>query len=72
MQRKIVPDVVREQKLAQVPETMTVRDAASLMAKRHIGAEQPAQLRRVERQLPGLVACEFKAQLAGFGIFALA
>ncbi|MBL8836304.1 MAG: CBS domain-containing protein [Alphaproteobacteria bacterium] len=38
MQRKIVPDVVREQKLAQVPETMTVRDAASLMAKRHIGA----------------------------------
>ncbi len=38
MQRKIVPDVVREQKLAQVAETMTVRDAASLMAKRHIGA----------------------------------
>src|SRR2546427_37431 len=38
MHKKIVPDVVRDQKLAQVPETMTVREAASLMAGRHIGA----------------------------------
>jgi CBS domain-containing protein len=38
MHYKIVPDVVRDQKLAQVPETMTVREAASLMAGRHIGA----------------------------------
>jgi CBS domain-containing protein len=38
MHYKIVPDVVRDQKLAQVPETMTVREAAVLMARRHIGA----------------------------------
>ena len=38
MHYKIVPDVVRDQKLAQVPETMTVREAAALMAARHIGA----------------------------------
>jgi CBS domain-containing protein len=38
MHKKIVPDVVRDQKLAQVSETMTVREAASLMAGRHIGA----------------------------------
>ncbi len=38
MQRRIVPDVVRDQKLVQVAETMTVREAASLMAKRHVGA----------------------------------
>jgi CBS domain-containing protein len=38
MHKKIVPDVVRDQKLAQVPETMTVREAASLMSGRHIGA----------------------------------
>lgn len=38
MHYKIVPDVVRDQKLAQVPQAMTVREAAGLMAARHIGA----------------------------------
>jgi CBS domain-containing protein len=38
MQRKIVPDVVKDQVLALVAPTVTVREAAVIMAERHIGA----------------------------------
>ena len=35
---KIVPDVVNNQKIQSVTELMTVREAAKIMAKHHIGA----------------------------------
>ncbi|MBI3453157.1 MAG: CBS domain-containing protein, partial [Rhodospirillales bacterium] len=38
MHRKIVPDIVRDQELAIVSETLSVIDAVRLMAKRRIGA----------------------------------
>ncbi len=38
MQRKIVPDVVRDQKITLLPPTATVMDAVRLMAHKHVGA----------------------------------
>ena len=38
MQRRIVPDLVSNQTLASLPPSATVRDAARVMAERHIGA----------------------------------
>ncbi len=38
MQRRIVPDLVRDQTLVSLPPSATVRDAARIMAERHIGA----------------------------------
>lgn len=38
MQKRIVPDVVRDQILVSVDETMTVKSAADLMARKRIGA----------------------------------
>ncbi len=38
MQRRIVPDLVSNQSLASLPPSATVRDAARIMAERHIGA----------------------------------
>jgi len=38
MQRKIVPDVVRDQKITLLPPTATVMDAVRLMAMKHVGA----------------------------------
>lgn len=38
MQRKIVPDVVRDQKITLLPPTATVMDAVRLMAIKHVGA----------------------------------
>lgn len=38
MKRKIVPDVVREQKITLLPPTAMVMDAVRLMAMRHGGA----------------------------------
>jgi CBS domain-containing protein len=38
MQRKIVPDVVRDQKIALLPPTATVMDAVRQMAMKHVGA----------------------------------
>ncbi len=38
MQRRIVPDLVSNQTLASLPPNATVRDAARVMAERHIGA----------------------------------
>ena len=38
MQRKIVPDVVRDQKLTLLPPTATVMDAVRFMALKHVGA----------------------------------
>ena len=38
MQRRIVPDLVRDQILVSLPPSATVQDAARIMADRHIGA----------------------------------
>ena len=38
MQRKLVPDVVKNQVLTVLPPSATVREAARLMAERNIGA----------------------------------
>lgn len=38
MQRRIVPDLVRDQTLVSLPPSATVQDAARIMAERHIGA----------------------------------
>ncbi len=38
MQRRIVPDLVRDQILVSLPPSATVQDAARIMAERHIGA----------------------------------
>lgn len=38
MNRKIVPDIVNAQSLTTLPATATVRNAASLMAEKRIGA----------------------------------
>ena len=38
MAMKIVPDVVNEQNIQSVTGSMTAREAAKIMAKRHIGA----------------------------------
>lgn len=38
MHRKVVPDIVSEQKIELLPASTTVRAAASNMAERHIGA----------------------------------
>jgi len=38
MQRRIVPDLVRDQTLVSLPPSATVLDAARIMAERHIGA----------------------------------
>ena len=38
MQRRIVPDLVHNQTLASLPPSATARDAARVMAERHIGA----------------------------------
>jgi len=36
MVRKLIPDVVREQRLLKLPETATVREAAQRMARRNV------------------------------------
>jgi len=38
MQRRIIPDVVRDQKLTLLPPTATVMDAVRQMAAKHVGA----------------------------------
>ncbi len=38
MARKLMPEVVHDQKLAELPGTATVREAARLMAARNIGS----------------------------------
>lgn len=38
MQHRIVPDLVRDQTLASLPPSASVRDAARIMAERHVGA----------------------------------
>lgn len=38
MHRKVVPDIVSQQKIELLPAATTVRDAARNMAERHIGA----------------------------------
>ncbi|MBL6933986.1 MAG: CBS domain-containing protein [Alphaproteobacteria bacterium] len=38
MSMKIIPDVVNEQKIQGVTGSMTIREAAKIMAKHHIGA----------------------------------
>lgn len=38
MHRKVVPDIVSQQKIELLPASTTVRDAARNMAERHIGA----------------------------------
>jgi len=38
MSRKIIPDVVRDQELLQLPATATVREAARQMRTRRVGA----------------------------------
>ena len=38
MHRKVVPDIVNEQRIELLPASTTVRDAARNMADRHIGA----------------------------------
>lgn len=38
MHRKVVPDIVNQQKIELLPASTTVRDAARNMAERHIGA----------------------------------
>ena len=38
MSRKIIPEVVHDQKLLHLPPTATVREAAREMRKRHVGA----------------------------------
>lgn len=38
MHRRVVPDIVREQKIELLPADTTVRNAAKTMAERHIGA----------------------------------
>ncbi len=38
MERRIVPDLVRDQTIACLPPSATVQDAAQIMAERHIGA----------------------------------
>ena len=38
MHRKVVPDIVNEQKIELLPASTTVRDATRKMAERHIGA----------------------------------
>lgn len=38
MPRKLIPDVVQQQKLATLPASATVREAATLMRARHIGS----------------------------------
>ena len=38
MERRIVPDLVRDQTVASLPPSATVQDAAQIMAERHIGA----------------------------------
>ena len=38
MHRKVVPDIVNEQRIELLPASTTVRDAARNMAERHIGA----------------------------------
>jgi CBS domain-containing protein len=50
MQRRIVPDLVKNQSLASLPPGASVRDAAKVMAERHIGAVLIA----VDGQLQGI------------------
>jgi CBS domain-containing protein len=38
MHRKVVPDIVHQQRIELLPASTTVRDAAKNMAERHIGA----------------------------------
>ena len=38
MHRKVVPDIVNQQKIELLPASTTVRDAARNMTERHIGA----------------------------------
>ena len=38
MHRKIVPDIVKDQKIELLAQTRTVREASKYMAERHIGA----------------------------------
>src|SRR3546814_5040377 len=37
MHRKVVPDIVHQQKIELLPASTTIRDAAKNMAERHIG-----------------------------------
>ncbi len=50
MNRKIVPDIVRDQTLASLPPGATVHEAARIMSERHIGAVLIA----VEGRLQGI------------------
>ena len=48
MHRKVVPDIVDQQKIELLPASTTVRDAARNMAERHIGAVLVGKGRRLE------------------------
>jgi len=48
MHRKVVPDIVDQQKIELLPSSTTVRDAARNMAERHIGAVLIGVGRRLE------------------------
>ena len=63
MHRKVVPDIVNEQRIELLPAGTTVRDAARNMAERHIGAVlvgTPEHLEGIftERDIVALVADE--------------
>ncbi|MGD1877171.1 MAG: cyclic nucleotide-binding/CBS domain-containing protein [Kiloniellaceae bacterium] len=48
MHRKVVPDIVDQQKIELLPATTTVRNAARNMAQRHIGAVLVGQNGRLQ------------------------
>jgi CBS domain-containing protein len=48
MQRKVVPDIVDQQKIELLSASTTVRDASRNMAERHIGAVLVGQGRRLQ------------------------
>lgn len=48
MHRKVVPDIVNQQKIELLPASTTVRVAARNMAERHIGAILVGQGRRLQ------------------------
>jgi CBS domain-containing protein len=48
MHRKVVPDIVNQQKIQLLPASTTVRDAARNMAERHIGAALVGEAGRLQ------------------------
>jgi len=48
MQRRVVPDIVNQQKIELLSASTTVRDASRNMAERHIGAVLIGQGRRLQ------------------------